>query len=84
MITFTKEQIEGFSPQERDMFETLCAKHHAVAHISEDEKSEEEIFREEQARMIKDRVDRHFKKTDDREHREWLEGQFEKGSILSC
>lgn len=84
MITFTEEQIASFDANELDMFQTLCAKHHAIVRQSEEEKSEEERLREERAKWIKEKIDKHFAKHDDEEHREWLEKQFEKGSVCRC
>ena len=77
MITFTQEQIAQFDAQEREMFDNLCIRHHAHVHKSDEEKSEEVKRNEEQQAFCKRMLEKHFKKTNDLEHREWVESHFD-------
>lgn len=75
MITFSDEQIAGFSAEEKEMLNNLAERHFVEVPDSDDE---EKKRLEEERQRVKDHVKAVFDKQKDNEnYAKWMESQFD-------
>lgn len=75
MITFTEEQIEGFTPEEKKLLNELAKRHHVEV---PDHYEEERKRLEGEQKKMKERIEEHFRKAkENEEYAKWMETQLD-------
>lgn len=75
MVTFTEQQIEGFTHEEKEMLYTLVQRH--LAEIPKELEDFKKQAEEEQNLVRKRLAERFAKEKDNEDYAEWMESQLD-------